>query len=96
MDQYVRHFLKVYTDSLRMRTPLPAEIITLEKYAAQENDDLVQALGERLGYLRRTSAFTEHQSIQVTAFLSTHVKLGQAVQAADARAQLKRTTVTKA
>ncbi|KAH7070670.1 hypothetical protein BKA63DRAFT_392039, partial [Paraphoma chrysanthemicola] len=51
MEQYTRHFQKVYKDNLRGRSPLPTECNLLERLAVEPADDMVTGVGERLAYL---------------------------------------------
>jgi hypothetical protein len=90
MDMYVKHFRKVYQEGLRSRIPSPDECLLVEKTAIYKHDDMVNALGERLGYLFRTGGFSKEQAEHVTAVINENPKLRNAVENADSRAKLKR------
>jgi hypothetical protein len=90
MELYVRHFIRAYKESLRQRTPLPYEIETLQHLSHGDvKDDMVEALGERLGYLRRIGQFSASQLPMVQRILTENPKVAKAVQQADERAEAK-------
>lgn len=51
---------------------------------------MLDVLGERLRYLRRTGEFTREQLPGVQAILDRHPKVAQAIIEADKRAEVKR------
>ena len=83
MEQYVTHFIREYKADIRQHMPPPDEVATMECLALKEKDDLLDALGERLGYLRCTGKFTHERLPRVQAVLDRHSKVAQAVVEAD-------------
>jgi hypothetical protein len=70
MELYVRHFVQAYKESLRQRMPLPYEIEFLQRVSRGDGkDDMVDALGERLAYLRRIGQFSASQLSAVQQML---------------------------
>lgn len=90
MDLYVSHFVKAYKDDLRLRTPPKEECALLAHSTVYKQDDLVNDLGGRITYLRRTRAFDKNGLAFLNEFLKANEKIGAAVQEADARAKAKR------
>ncbi|KAH7392191.1 hypothetical protein DE146DRAFT_133153 [Phaeosphaeria sp. MPI-PUGE-AT-0046c] len=86
MEAYVRHFNRLYKESLRARIPTFDECLLVALYATGDDDDLMMAVGERLGYLRRRNRFSEEESVELAKFLTYHDRVCKAVDKADARA----------
>jgi hypothetical protein len=92
MEQYVRHFQKVYKDGLRTRYPLPDECDLIERLAVGPVDDMVTSVGERLAYLRRRGEFDAASIAALAEFIKTHPMIQKAVLDADLRAAHVRQT----
>jgi hypothetical protein len=90
MDMYVKHFRRVYQEGLRSRIPSPDECLLIVKTAIYKDDEMLNALGERLGYLFYTGGFSKEQVEQVTVVINENPKLCKAVENADTRAKYKR------
>jgi hypothetical protein len=71
--------------------PLPYEIEFLQRVSRGDGkDDMVDALGERLAYLRRIGQFSASQLPAVQQMLVKNPKIGKAAQEADEYAGAKR------
>lgn len=92
METYVRHFIRPYRESLRARVPTFDECILVARLAICEDDELLVALGERLGYLRRMNRFTEREEVELQEFLEEHEEVRNAVEKADARTKRARSS----
>ncbi|KAF1842952.1 uncharacterized protein K460DRAFT_407324 [Cucurbitaria berberidis CBS 394.84] len=89
MDPYVTHLVKAYKDDLRLRTPPPSECTLLEQCTVYKNDEMINAMGARLAYLRRTGSFGKEDLIVLTELFKDNKNIGDAAQRADARALSK-------
>jgi hypothetical protein len=90
MEQYLSHFLDAYKSEICRRLPWSEEIQTLEHLTKNGEDDMVEALTARLGYLRRTFQFAEVELYQLDKLFGENPKVGKAVQEADKRAEARR------
>lgn len=92
MEMYVRHFVRPYRESLRTRVPTFDECVLVAHYAVCEEDELLVAVGERIGYLRRRKRFTEGEEAELAEFLEAHEMVREAVEKADARSARARSS----
>jgi hypothetical protein len=87
MEYCVGHFNMKYKQALRERTPSTNECILHERLFLGDKDELLTAVGSRLAYIRRRNLFNDAQLAALARFCQNNEHVGQAVDAADLRAE---------
>jgi hypothetical protein len=86
MEYIVIHFGRNYKGNHRHRTPSSGECALVERLFLGEGNEVLMAVGERMAYMRRRRQFNADQLAAVTKFFNENEHVGNAVNAADARA----------
>ncbi|KAF2875687.1 hypothetical protein BDV95DRAFT_484703 [Massariosphaeria phaeospora] len=94
MDHYVDHFSHAYHQRLRHRVPAPVELTLVENNTSNDDDKILCALANRVGYLRRTGQLSASFLEGLNNWLAdpAHERFCKAIKAADERHELSKAT----
>jgi hypothetical protein len=89
MELYVRHFVRAYKTGMWERTPTTHELDTIEALSPAGNDDMLDAVAERMVYLLRVGWINPIKLPAVQESLERCIKINKAVKDTNARAEVK-------